>query len=159
MKKLITICFLVVVTTTTSFTKCYSQSNEFPPIQKFLDNVNGKKFVTSGVSEKNKMLSQTISKNAFTKAEESSSSGKIYKSVMSNIDWRDYFSFSFYSVRETKKIIQCEFEFLDEINYTLFANNQEFSKGSERRFSCYILEKDKEEFRKVMEEWKKSSKK
>jgi hypothetical protein len=159
MKKAFLFCVLITTILITSgfvHNSYFNQSDDFPPIQKFLDKVKGEKFVTSGVYDKDKMVSQIITKNTFT---EITQKNKINKTIFSNINWQSFYNVNFYSVRETKKIIKCRFEFRDYITFTGYNDKDEvLYSGKEKIFDCYLYAKDEKDVLKIIEDWEKSRK-
>ncbi|WP_417429616.1 hypothetical protein [Halpernia sp.] len=160
MKKIIKINLaLMLLIITTSFIKYENnaQTAEFPPIQKYLDNIKGEKFVTVGVIEKDKMISQIITKDSFTSINKDKND-KLSKYVYSNINWKSFYKANIYSVRETEKIVICRLKFDETFTVKLYSNDEIYYTGETNDFDCYIYARDEKSVLKIIEDWNKKSK-
>lgn len=128
----------------------YVSAEPFPPVQTYLDKIEGKKF--SDI----KMISQRLSANTHTENSIDISSKKNKKTVYSNIDWNKFSRVITRSLKNENKYIECVFHFYTGITYTLFSNGEQYATGNQYEFSCYIYEKDEEDFLKAVEVWQKT---
>lgn len=119
------------------------QSDNIPPIQKFLDRV-----VKVDTYEDPTKVSQKISVKTFIVTLDSKSIK--WKDTYSNIDWSNY---NRYKYNEFEDFVVIEFFFYNDIKYE--NDDKEFGKKTDEVnfFSCKILPKDKNEVLEILKNW------
>jgi hypothetical protein len=128
---------------------------EMPPIQIFLDKIEGKTFEENSSISQN--ISQKMTNNSFIQISKHVSSGKIYKSEVKEISWKNFEEVETYTLKNEDKYIGCTFYFENNLKKKSFSNDEEFgSYDNYNYFTCFIYAKDKNDFLKVIKDWENS---
>jgi nitrate reductase NapAB chaperone NapD len=126
--------------------------DNMPPIQLFLDKIEGEKFEENMSQQQN--LTQKLTNNSFTHVDKHISSGKIYRSEVKGIAWGNFKRVETYTLKNADKYVGCTFYFENNLNKKSFSNDEEYgSYDNYNYFTCFIYAKDKEAFLKVIKEW------
>lgn len=118
-------------------------SDNFPPIQKYLDNVKDVEFYEGGTT-----FRQKISANTFTVILDSKDIK--WKQTYSNIDWSEY---QRYGYEEYDDLFVFGFFFYEDIDSKYSDNDSGENNEKVSSFLCKVWPKDKEEVLKIIEEW------
>lgn len=146
--KLSLIFLLVIISASFTFKEDSGQSTNFPPIQNYLEKMNGKN-VTNG-SGKVICVSQIVTENSYTLT---TKVGTFWKYESTGINWKSY-KRMYYTNLKNEKYQKVHMEFNDEFEETIFNDDETKMKSPKTHLTFYILYKDKEAFYKIMEDWK-----
>ncbi|MCW8981185.1 MAG: hypothetical protein OQJ83_07340 [Altibacter sp.] len=145
MKRAITICLFIVTTfTLTSLAKSELPLNDYPPIQSFLE-----KFTKVMYGGDLMVISQKVSSQSF-----------VYKTDWKGIQTEETYSeinwdhFELYTKIVDEQYVSCEFRFSKDITYNYIDDEQIEESNEVNSFTCFILLEDKEEFLKIVRDWK-----
>jgi hypothetical protein len=126
--------------------------DSMPPIQIFLDKIEGKKFEENMSQQQN--ISQKLTNNSFTRIDKHISSGNVYRSEVKGISWKNFIRVGTYTLKNEDKYVGCTFYFENNLNNKGFSNDEEYrNSDTYNYFECFIYAKDKEAFLKVIKEW------
>ncbi|SRX75060.1 toxin-antitoxin system YwqK family antitoxin [Aequorivita antarctica] len=120
------------------------QSDNIPPIQKYLDKISRVDTYTDPTK-----VSQKLSANTFIITLESKSMR--WQETYSGIDWSD---FDKYRYNEYKDFFVVEFYFYDDIAYEMDDDEFGITKEESDNFKCKFLPEDKAAVLKILEDWK-----
>ena len=126
--------------------------DNMPPIQLFLDKIEGKKFEENSSQIQN--ISQKLTNNSFTHIDKHISSGDFYRSEVKGIAWGNFIRVNTYTLKNADKYVGCTFYFENNLNMKSFSNDEEYgSYDNYNYFTCFIYAKDEKAFLKVIKEW------
>ncbi len=146
MKRIITLClFLVISILSISF----SNKNDFPPVQKYLDKV-----ITVIHGGEPVEISQKLTKNSYTSTIKRKNGYKTYDKY-EKIDWTQYNRLETAVIKE--KYLRCNLYFNKKIDYTTSDDEEADETEQVYSFECFILLEDKEAFYDVIKDWKEAA--
>ena len=149
--------FTAVCSILLSIGSIYAQAGEFPPIQKFVNKIENRKFEEN--MSQIEMYSQKLANGSFTLKKKGLTSGQKYRSEYTDIVWGNFKEVRTSSLKNADEYLECKFYFTTNISIQLFSDEKEFwSNKTNKSFSCFILSKDQQKFLKVMSDWEAKNK-